>query len=178
MKIKLKNDFLKVAGFNLRFFLEPKSYNLKTTQGFSLMETLTAIAIMTLIGAISFNSLQSFNKEEALGKEKASLVSLLAEARSLTLASKNASEYGVHLGATGVTVFAGTTYTEGHALNVFYPFAYSVQMNSANLSGGGSDIVFERLTGETLNFGSVILSLVSDPTASTTVTISQTGVVE
>ena len=42
-------------------------------RGFTLVETLTAIAVMVLIGALSFEAFLNLNKNEALAKEKSSL---------------------------------------------------------------------------------------------------------
>jgi hypothetical protein len=108
----------------------------------------------------------------------AQTVALVGEARSLTLFSKDATVYGVHFSNASVTRFTGPVYTPSDPDNVVVPLPSYVVIGDITLAGGGSDVVFHRLTGETDMFGSVTFELSADAARTETITISETGLVE
>ncbi len=123
------------------------------------------------------SSFSLFNKSEALDKDTDAVVESLEEARSLTLSSQAASQYGVHFGTQKITIFTGTTYSSTSPSNKDISLATTDTILTISLTGGGSDVVFKRLTGETTQNGTVVIS---SPTTSKTrtVTIYKTGVIE
>ncbi|MDQ3076807.1 MAG: prepilin-type N-terminal cleavage/methylation domain-containing protein [bacterium] len=146
-------------------------------KGFTLIEILIVVSIIGIISTILMTSFSLFNKSEALDKDTDAVVESLAEARSLTLASQDASQYGVHFDMNKVTIFIGTVYSSSASTNKDILLASTDTILTISLTGGGSDVVFKRLTGETTQNGTVIIS--SPNTSKTrTVTIYKTGVVE
>ncbi len=93
----------------------------------------------------------------------------------MTLASKNANQFGVHLESSQVTLFEGNTFVPGNSSNVVNLLNKRVNINSINLAGGGVDVIFQRLTGETVQSGTVTMALVASTTRTKTVTIYGTG---
>ena len=146
--------------------------------GFTLVEILVVIALLVLIGGIIIGSLGQINRREALAKETANLVSLLNQARALTLASKNSSEYGLHLAVAQVTLFRGLNYDASASTNEVTSLNPLITIASYTLTGGGSNIIFDRLTGTTAESGTITLALVADVAVTKTITVSVTGVVE
>jgi prepilin-type N-terminal cleavage/methylation domain-containing protein len=153
-------------------------YHNNIKKGFSFLEIITVIAIVLIIISISITSFSSSNKRQALDKSQILLVSILNEARSLSVAGKNYVKYGVHLGQNSITLFSGDTYMEGLESNKNYELNKFVEILPENISliGGGSDIVFERGTGQTDDVGSFRVSLKDDPSSSSTINISSLGV--
>ncbi|MBA3550755.1 prepilin-type N-terminal cleavage/methylation domain-containing protein [Patescibacteria group bacterium] len=146
-------------------------------KGFTLIEILIVISIIGIISTILMTSFSLFNKSEALDKDTDAVVESLEGARSLTLSSQNASQYGVHFGTSKITIFTGTSYTESASTNRDVVLSPTDTILTISLTGGGSDVVFKRLTGETTQNGTVIIS--SPSTSKTrTVTIYKTGVIE
>lgn len=146
--------------------------------GFSLIELLLVVAILGMITLISFASFPGFNSRQALDKDTYLVKATIEEARSLTLAGKNDNSYGVHFTDNSVTVFSGPTYSTSSSDNEVSLLNAKVRIATTTFAGGGSDIVFERLTGNTAQNGTVQLTLRSDTQSSTTVTIYKTGLVE
>lgn len=140
------------------------------------MEMLIALAV---IGLLSFIALGVFPKaagREALEKDTAAVLSLLREARGLTLSAKNSAVHGVHFEEGKAVRFTGPVYSAEVVENVGVPFNPRVHLSLVSLAGGGSEVVFNRLTGDTAQFGTVTLSLVASSTQTKVITISQTGV--
>ena len=75
-------------------------------------------------------------------------------------------------------MFVGNLYSAGHASNTVFSLNEGVEIVNISLAGGGSDVVFDRLTGETNQNGSFVIRLKSDNTASTTLTLYGTGIIE
>lgn len=151
---------------------------MKFTSGFSLVELIIVMGIMALLLAISFQSLHDLNSSEALNTDTARVLAELNEARSLTLASKNADQYGIHLDPNKITLFEGTAYATTSATNTVSWLNPLVKIATSSLAGGSQDVVFERLTGETTQNGTITLETTLNGTATRTITVYQTGATE
>ncbi|TSC60882.1 MAG: hypothetical protein G01um1014107_215 [Parcubacteria group bacterium Gr01-1014_107] len=149
-------------------------------KGFALLELLAVLAIILLITSLSYLAFNSLSRAQVLKKDAATLISLLEEARSLTLASKEASQYGVYLSESDnkAALFKGSQYIEGTLGNEEFFFDESVSLSVNLVGGAGSSIVFDRLKGTTEQHGSVIFSLINEATSTLTVAIYPTGVAE
>lgn len=141
------------------------------------MELLIVIIIMTIIMGVSFYFIPQWGKKDALEKDVAGLTAFLRDARLVSVSSKNASSFGIHLESDKVVLFEGNSYVAGGANEKIMDFSGKVYLYSYSLNLASPDIVFDRLTGVTSNFGTITLSL-KDNSASTTITILQTGVVQ
>jgi type II secretory pathway pseudopilin PulG len=150
----------------------------KNKQGATLLEVIVSITIILILGMIGMWYFMKARGGEALNKDRQGVVAILAEARALSLSSKNAASYGVHVEASKAVLFEGSTYSSGASSNKLHTFNSSVQISANSFNGGGNEIIFNRLTGETDDFGTIRLSLVSDAMSSTTITVNNLGVVE
>lgn len=151
---------------------------MKKNNGFTLIEVLVVLAISAILVAISLSSYSSWNKNTEFNISGKTVSSYLSDARNLTLASKNSSVYGVHLETTKVVLFTGDTYSSSEPSNKEYIFPNNVQISVINLNGGGSDVIFNRLTGETNQFGTTTISRIDDPSSTIDIVVKQTGVIE
>lgn len=146
-------------------------------KGFSLTEIVIVIAIISMLAALSVVSYSNLNSEQAVQKDAALVLSILNQARSETLSSRNNLQYGVHLASDAVTLFVGDNYSSSTSTNLVYSLNKAVAL-SVSLSGGGSDVVFKRLTGETDQSGTVTIALKSSATSTKSLTIYKTGLVQ
>lgn len=147
--------------------------NLKP-RGFTLFEILVVVAIVGALGAIITASFSRYTRAQAVAGVATTITTALEDARSRTLSSKNASQYGVHLEGGSVILFRGDTYSAGSADNETTPVDPRVTI-TPSLNGGGTDIVFERLSGETLDYGTVAVSIAGDASSAETIIIDRTG---
>ena len=145
--------------------------------GFTILELAIVIAIMATLSAIIISTFISFRKNQALEKDTEIVVQVLEQARNQTLSSKNSSVYGVHFTAPKITLFKGSSYVANDSNNQDFVLSSTDTILTISLTGAGVDVIFNRLTGETSQDGTVT---VSSPGLSRTktVTIYKTGVVE
>ncbi|HAQ02300.1 TPA: hypothetical protein DEP30_00040 [Candidatus Nomurabacteria bacterium] len=155
----------------------------KYNKGFTMLELLIVIVIIGIISSIVLVNLSSFRNEQALRNTAVDIVALLNKARQNTISSVNSSNYSVHFESGRAVLFTGSTYSSSNSTNEpidFSPVVAIPATGGINISGGGSDITFERLTGGVINGtidSTVVLELVSDSTKQKTITISKMGVV-
>jgi prepilin-type N-terminal cleavage/methylation domain-containing protein len=146
-------------------------------KGFTLIELLFVFGIILILTGIVFYSLSTFNKSQMLDRDTEKVVEVLRQARSQTLSAKNATNYGVYLASTTITLFTGNTYATTSSDNNQYPLLTSDLISTITLTGGGSQIVFNRLTGETAQNGTIVLTSPS-LSRTRTITIYKTGVIQ
>ena len=156
----------------------PPKNGLRAQTGVTLTEIIVVIAIMVILLALTIETFNSLGATRALDTNTQGIVLELAKARSLTLASKNEKQYGVHIASTSVTLFEGTTYSVGSASSTITYFNPSVSISALSLTGGGSDIVFDRLTGKTAEPGTITVSISGKLSGTKTIAVYGTGVAE
>ena len=154
-----------------------KSDKLFHKRGFTFIEVSIVIGIILLVGGVVSFYFSQLNKSQSLDKDALSALSVLNEARSSAMSAKDFSDYGVHFTSNSYTFFKGSVFVYNDANNVTYNEDDSISISSIAL-GGGSDVVFKKVTGETDDNGSLIFSLTNDPTKYQTITIFATGATE
>ena len=158
------------------YFLPARSSQIAA--GYSLVELLVVIGILVLIAALSYSAYVAMLQHKTLDADGALIVAELSQARSLTLSGESGDQWGVHFASTSVTLFEGASYSAGASGNVVTSFDSADSLFSITLAGGGSDVLFQRLTGETAQSGAITLALVASSTQTKTVTIYPTGIAE
>lgn len=146
--------------------------------GFTLIELVLGISILGILMLIGTWHWRGAENEQALSKDTLGLISIFEEARSLAVSSKSNSAFGVHMSSSTISVFQGDTYTGSNTIITNYNLNSLVQVYSINLNGGGNNVFFERLTGNTSQNGNIKLSLINDASSSSTVTILASGIVQ
>jgi len=152
--------------------------NLKN-KGFTILEILTSIAILGIILAITIPNLASFKRAQIVKNTGEEIVSILNEAQSKTLASLNNDFYSIKFESDKVTLFKGSSFSVGDPNNKVFNFDNSVTLPSGNIvfSDGGSIVTFNKLKGDTIQYGSIKLELVSNSATNKTITIKKTGII-
>lgn len=146
-------------------------------RGFTLLEIVLAVVILSIVAFLALKPLASFRARAALDAGSGAIVSLLNEARNATLSSRNNTVYGVHFDPTRAIFFSGS-YLWGAPGNKIVNLDASVRISDISLATNATTTIFERLTGETDQYGSITLSLVAAITTKRLISISQTGIIE
>ncbi len=147
-------------------------------KGFTILEILMALAIAGIALAIVTLSFSKLNQNQALDKSALVIISVLDEARALTLAGKDGAQYGVNIEASQVTLFKGSSYSSVDSSNISTPLNSLIAIRNINLAGGGNSVIFQKLTGKTAQTGSLEVYLKDDSTRFHTISINSNGVVE
>lgn len=133
-------------------------------KGFTLIEMVLAIGITAVIVTLTVSSFTELSNFQSIDKDSDVVLSYLEKARTQTINSKNFSEYGVRFATTSITLFPGTAYTSTSS-NIVYNLSTKVKISSISLSGGVTDVYFNKVTGESSATGTITFQL---QTASTT----------
>lgn len=149
---------------------------MKRFQGLSLIELIIVVAILGLLSAIVAVSFHTFQRQQVQKSTVDTIISMLDSARAHTLSARNLSQFGVHFSSTEVVSFEGANYIAGTAGNFTYTLDARATLGSISLNGGGTDVVFSRLTGDTNNYGTLNV-IIEGLSPNKTITISGTGIV-
>lgn len=141
-----------------------------------ILEIGLSIAIVGIILAGVVGSLTGLRGGDALVSSTETVLSALQTARGETLAYKYGKQYGVHFASTTVTVFPGSVWSAGLASTTVFNLTPGVVVSSLKLTGGGVDLVFDKLTGKTSQYGTTTLQVTSG-VASTTIVVEKTGII-
>ena len=147
-------------------------------KGFTLIEVLVVVGLISLITGTPAFSFKDLNIRRPLENGVEDVVTLINEARSLTLSAQAETRYGVHLESEKIVLFSGGSYSSTSPANITSVLPSTVQIRNISLSGGGENILFDRLTGYTTNYGSLEVYLVASSTDFRTINVSRTGLAE
>lgn len=139
---------------------------------------LVVITITTMLATFVIIGFSKFNASQSVNKDAGRVVSLLGQARSLTLSSKNNSQYGIHFASGEMVLFKGNSYSESDDENVSILLNPHISL-APSLNDGGRDVVFQKLSGKTNDWGTITLSIrTSTSTSEKVITIFNSGVAE
>ncbi len=145
-----------------------------SNQGFTLIEILITLTIAVILIAATIAGINLLPKQVTLDSNAQNVLSVLRLARSQTLSSKGATNYGVHFETSKYVLFSGDTYVAGTSTNKEYTLT-GVTIGSISLTGSGSEVVFDRVRGTTSEDGTVTLTLTADTSKISTLTINPSG---
>lgn len=146
------------------------------SKGFTLIEVLVSLAILAVIATLGAVSFSGANTDRALTIEVEKTLTVLAKARSQTLAAKDGAVYSVHFEERKEVLFRGSVYSAEAATNQAQALNTAVKISALALAGGGSEVVFQKLTGATAQSGTITLAAVRDAGKTKVITITATGI--
>ncbi len=149
-----------------------KNLTVKEKKGFTMIEILIVLAIIAIMIAVVLPSFSQMRKNEVLKSAVEDVASAINKAKSQSQSSIDSSEYGVHFETNQAVIFSGTAYSAVAASNQRVAITSPASITSITLSGGGSDIYFDRLSGEPNKTGTITIS---NGLTSKIITISATG---
>jgi prepilin-type N-terminal cleavage/methylation domain-containing protein len=147
---------------------------MKRNSGFTFIEILVSVAIIGLLSGVVAFSLSSIKNTNPLRSAVTKARAFLEEARSLSIAGKNDMSYGVSLQSDRIVLFAGTTTSPQKTL--FFNVE-NASIANVSLTGGGSVVLFTKITGATNNSGSFQMRLNQNTNSSSTISIGSTGII-
>ena len=147
-------------------------------RGFTLLEMILVLAVIAVVSGILLGAFASFREASQLTETHSSIIGILKDARSRTLASKGNSNHGVHFEEIKTVLFKGSTYSSSDPSNEIYLLPAGIKISSINLTGGAADTVFTRLLGTTTASGKITITSKRDSGQSKTIDILSTGVIE
>lgn len=147
-------------------------------KGFTIIEVAIVIVILAVLTAMAITSFSGFRQNQLLNSDVNKAVSVINEARSKTLSSQDFSQYGAHFEASKIVLFKGTTYAASSPNNASSTLSSFIEISGTSLNGGGSDVVFQKLTGKTDNYGTVTFRVKANASKTKTINIKSTGITD
>lgn len=132
--------------------------NLIGKKGFTLIEVILVVVIMFSVLGMGILYYQSSQVRTDLNSQVSSFVSYLRYAQSNALAGKYGESHGIHIETDSFTTFAGGSYDVLDERNFSIQLPPSVMFQNVNLNGGGPDVIFDSVLGETENYGTLELA--------------------
>ncbi len=124
------------------------SHSSRYGKGFTLLEVAITIGIVVLIGAISLVSFINSRNVRDLTTSAQNVLSVLRLAQSKALGGEDNSQWGVRLEQAQFILFRGTTFASSTSTQS-YSLPSSIEIVNIILAGGGQEVAFKRLSGQT-----------------------------
>lgn len=123
------------------------------SHGFTLIEVLLSVAIISLIAGISLPVLGSFNERNNLDIVTQGIVGQLRRAQTYTRGVNGDSQWGVHVQSSDATLFKGTSYVDRDAA-----FDEITTIPSSITPSGTTDILYSKLEAAPSTAGTITLT--------------------
>ncbi|MDQ5954155.1 MAG: hypothetical protein QG583_83 [Patescibacteria group bacterium] len=143
-------------------------------KGITVIEIVVVLAILVIIIGVTLPSFQNMRENQIFKTTLSEVVSTINKARGESMSSVNSQEYGVHFESDQVVIFSGTVYSDVAPDNVITEITSPASISDIDITGGGSDLYFDRLTGAPDHTAEIT---VSTTTLSDVIVISGTGIV-
>ncbi len=155
---------------------------LRARRGVSLIELLVSIAIVAVLAGLGMINLFGRRGQVELEGTAQQMSILLKEARSRSISQSSSTSWGVHFeNATGTApfyaLFAGSY---GTSTRVNYNrLPPSVGYVSSSIPAGSSvNVIFDQMTGLSATSTNLRIYMIANPVNSSTIAISQSGLVD
>lgn len=147
-------------------------YKKKQINGFSLIELLLVIAIMSLIVGISIPFYQSFQLSSQIDTTTNEIVGSLRRAQIRSMASDFDDSWSVRIGTNNqITIYKGLDFnTRDTNYDETFEIAPTITIS------GVTDVNFDKLTGKTLDIGNI--NLQSTGGTSQTISVNTHGEID
>jgi len=142
---------------------------------FSIIEIIITIAVGLILFTIATSAFMGMRNRQALNTTVEQISSTIQNSQAKTLASKKSQNYGVRFETNRLVVFEGSAFTEPNATNKEIKFSNLAEISIISLNDGGQNMIFERLTGETNQYGAITVRVRNDASNAKTITIEKTG---
>lgn len=139
-------------------------------KGFTLLETLLSIAVISLIAGIGVPVYQSFQVRDDLDISTTTIVQSARRAEILAQASDGDTSWGLHIQSGNIVLFKGASYaTRDSSYDEIFDLPTSI------LPSGLSEIVYAKFTGMPQTTGAITLT--SNANETRIITINAKGTV-
>jgi len=149
--------------------MKTKGLSQERSRGITVVELILVIALIALIGGTTVPLASNFLVRNFLKNKTNELSSSLKTAQLNTLAGKEASQWGVNISSTQITMFKGASFaTRDVAFDQKFQIPSSLTITQ-------DEIVFQQLTGNP--DATATLTIASNANDSNQVTVNQVGTI-
>lgn len=139
-------------------------------KGFTLIEVFLSLALIAVIAGIGAPLYQSFQARNDLDIAAQAMAHSLRRAQSLSQAVDDDSQWGVYIQPGSTTLFKGSDFaTRDSTFDEVFSIPTTIMIS------GVQEVVFEKLTGNPISFGTT--TLVNSTNETRNVAINEKGMV-
>lgn len=143
-------------------------------KGFTFIEIIVVVSIFLILGILTMASFRYFQSRSNLNDDAEAIINILRLAQNKTLASEKETNYGVHFENKSYALFAGPTYV-ATSTNIVYNLLSKTEIFEISLNGEGKEIIFDRVSGRTNQYGTIKLRLINLPNQQKIISIDFSG---
>lgn len=132
---------------------------LANISGFTLIEVLLTLAIIMILFGATITVFPSFQVNTDLDISASELIQTMRDARNKSINGEMNDTYGVYLEADKYTLFRGSSYNVSDPNNIVYNIPSTLVINNFNLTGTGTNVIFQKATGRALQTGTVDIGI-------------------
>ena len=149
------------------------------SRGFTLVETMVVIGIMLVLALLVLPIIGNLQSEVGFDNNAQEVISVLRLARSKTLSSEGAAQWGVYFATSSLPhryiLFKGENYaSRDPSFDKAYTLPKKVRFGDLDFQGG-KEIVFNRLSGAADLPGSLSVFLVGDASKKSDIYVEKSG---
>lgn len=146
-----------------------------------MTEVVITVAIFGILSSIAVASFIFLQKNADLESNIREFSNILKFAQSRTLASESNNRYGVYVDTSvfpnKYTLFQGSNYvSRNSSFDQIYLLSQTTEFSGVNFNGG-SEIIFDKLTGATSQPGNISIRLKTDASQIKTAYVSNSGII-
>lgn len=123
------------------------------SSGFTLIEIMLSLALLGIIGGVSAPLYQSFQNRNQLSVATNMAAQTMRRAQVMARATVSDTQWGVYIESGSITLFQGDDFT-----NRDTAFDERMDISPSISISGQQEYVFEKLTGQPAQIGSVTFS--------------------
>ncbi|MDZ7611754.1 MAG: type II secretion system protein [Candidatus Moranbacteria bacterium] len=142
----------------------------KKVNGYTLLEILLSVAVISIIAGLSLPVFQSFQNRNDLSVASEVMVNTVRRAEIFSRAGKEDSQWGVRVEGENIVLFKGNDFS---GRNQAFDEDFSIS-STLNVSGQ-TEFIFNKFSGEPQSPGSIVFMGLNG--RSETVSINEKGVV-
>ncbi len=140
-----------------------------TKKGFTLLELVIIVVLVSIVAKITFSSFASLNNREVLDSQVALIKSTIQKARLESLNSKNGIAHGVRFASTTLTI-------TDQGVDTMRVVSFSNGVTLASQTLGTTSVTFAKVTGLSSASGTLTYTLTRGNTVIATTSFSINGI--
>ncbi len=145
--------------------------------GFTFIELLVVLGVLAVVTIVAAPFIASSISRNNLQTSAWTLIDDLRRAQAQSMAAHTNSAWGVHLQMDRQVFFRGAVYNVSDPDNIVTILPATITIFGFTLNGGGSDVRFSKVRGDTSDYGTITLQD-SSSNETITITINAAGHIE
>ncbi len=150
-------------------------------RGFSLVELVISIGIIAILASAGFISILSYKQRQALLSATQEIIAVFRNAQDRSISQESGSRWGVHFENPSADLdffdlFQGSSYGTSTIVSR-NTLPSGVQFDNP-ASGASSTVIFSPITGLPDASSTIKISLINNPTSSSTIIVNTNGEIQ